>query len=268
MHRLFTSMAVTVLCLGGWLTGQGVQPAFAEADAERPVLVQLPFEAPPKPQPVPDTSIPPLTDPLSAEELKRAEALLPMLDGKQEFWAMGEFVHWGPGVAPVLVKALTMPSPRVRYNAIETLHMIKDPGVVPSLIAVAKEPNEMPKIREHALRVSVRLDPSLTPPAIEAMAKDINPSIRKAAAFESRYVRQKAVIPVLLTLLPDEERFVSLTAVNSLWILTRYDTEMHDWDSSSKQDRLEWTQEWTDWWNANKEALQLPEPRKPKRQNQ
>jgi HEAT repeat protein len=64
-------------------------------------------------------------------------------------------------VAPVLVKALTMPSPRIRYNAIETLHMIKDPSVVPSLIAVAKEPNEMPKIREHALRVSVRLDPSL-----------------------------------------------------------------------------------------------------------
>jgi len=126
----------------------------------------------------------------------------------------------------------------------------------------------MPKIREHALRVSVRLDPSLAPPAIEAMAKDTNPSIRKAAAFESRYVRQKAVIPVLLTLLPDDERFVSLTAVNSLWILTRYDTEMHDWDSSSRQDRLEWTQEWTDWWNANKEAFQLPEPRKPRRQNQ
>ena len=75
------------------------------------------------------------------------------------------------------------------------------------------------------------------------MAKDTNPSIRKAAAFESRYVRQKAVIPVLLTLLPDDERFVSLTAVNSLWILTRYDTEMHDWDSSSRQDRLEWAQE-------------------------
>jgi len=227
--------------------------------------VQMPFESPPKPQSAPDTSVPPLTESLGPEELKRAEALLPMLEGKQEFWAIGEFVHLGPGVSPVLVKALTMSSPRVRYNAIETLHIMKDPSVVPALIAVAKDTNEMPKIREHALRVAVRLDPSLAPPAIEAMAKDLNGSIRKAAAFESRYVRQKAVIPVLITLLPDDERFVSLTAVNSLWTLTRYDTEMHDWESSTKQDRTEWTQEWSDWWNANKETFQLPEPRKPKK---
>jgi len=228
-------------------------------------LVQMPFEAPPKPQSAPDTSVPPLTESLGPEELKRAEALLPMLEGKQEFWAIGEFVHLGPGVSPVLVKALTMSSPRVRYNAIETLHIMKDPSVVPALITVAKDTNEMPKIREHALRVAVRLDSSLAPPAIEAMAKDPNGSIRKAAAFESRYVRQKAVIPVLITLLPDDERFVSLTAVNSLWTLTRYDTEMHDWESSTKQDRTEWTQEWSDWWNANKETFQLPEPRKPKK---
>lgn len=228
-------------------------------------LAQMPFEAPPKPQSAPDTSVPPLTEPLGPEELKRAEALLPMLEGKQEFWAIGEFVHLGPSVSPVLVKALTMSSPRVRYNAIETLHIMKDPSAVPALITVAKDPNEMPKIREHALRVAVRLDPSLAPPAIEAMAKDQNGSIRKAAAFEARYVRQKTVIPVLITLLPDDERFVSLTAVNSLWTLTRYDTEMHDWESSTKQDRTEWTQEWSDWWNANKEIFQLPEPRKPKK---
>lgn len=151
--------------------------------ASRIELVQMPFEAPPKPQSAPDTSVPPLTEPLGPEELKRAEALLPMLEGKQEFWAIGEFVHLGQGVSPVLVKALTMSSPRVRYNAIETLHIMKDPSVVPALITVAKDPNEMPKIREHALRVAVRLEPSLAPPAIEAMAKDQNGSIRKAAAF-------------------------------------------------------------------------------------
>ena len=256
--RLLTGPAAVAACLA-------VMPVGPLSAASQLWPVQMPFEAPPKPQPAPDTSVPPLTEPLGPEELKRAEALLPMLEGKQEFWAIGEFVHLGPGVSPVLVKALTMSSPRVRYNAIETLHIMKDPSVVPALITVAKDPNEMPKIREHALRVAVRLDPSLAPPAIEAMAKDPNGSIRKAAAFESRYVRQRAVIPVLIALLPDDERFVSLTAVNSLWTLTRYDPEMHDWESSTKQDRTEWTQEWIDWWNANKETFQLPEPRMQKK---
>jgi hypothetical protein len=262
MMKDFLRLVIGALALAVWFA---FSPHSASAASSSPWLVQMPYEAPPKPQSAPDTSIPPLNEPLGPEELKRAEALLPMLEGKQEFWAIGEFVHLGPSVSPIVVKALTMPSPRVRYNAIETLHIMKDPSVVPALIAVAKEPNEMPKIREHALRVAVRLDSSLVPPAIEVMAKDPNGSIRKAAAFESRYVRQKAVIPVLIGLLADDERFVSLTAVNSLWTLTRYDTEMHDWESSGKQDRIEWTQEWSDWWNANKDTFQLPEPRKPKK---
>src|SRR5438132_14357301 len=33
---------------------------------------------------------------LTEEETKRAEALIPLLDGEQEFWAIGEFVHSGP----------------------------------------------------------------------------------------------------------------------------------------------------------------------------
>src|SRR2546426_8724695 len=33
---------------------------------------------------------------LTEEETKRAEALIPLLDGEQEFWAIGEFVHIGP----------------------------------------------------------------------------------------------------------------------------------------------------------------------------
>src|SRR5919106_2013876 len=57
------------------------------------VPVQVPYEPPPKPGPVPDTTIPPSSKPLDADEIKRAEALLPLLEGKQEFWAMGEFVH-------------------------------------------------------------------------------------------------------------------------------------------------------------------------------
>ena len=225
------------------------------------VPAQMPFDFPPKPAPVPDTSVPQNTKPLGPEEVKRAEALLSLLDGKQELWAMGEFVHLGGPVVPVLVKALTMPGPRLRYNAIETLLMIKDPGAVPALIETAKEPNEMARVREHALRVAVRLDHSLVPPAIEVMVKDPNPTIRKAAAFEARYVRKKAVIPILIGLIPDDERFVAISAVQSLWLLTRHETELHDWDISTKQDRLEWAQEWVDWWKANQETFQLPEPR-------
>ncbi|WP_447980336.1 HEAT repeat domain-containing protein [Candidatus Nitrospira bockiana] len=228
------------------------------------IPVQIPYEPPPRSEPVPDTSIPPSTKALGPEELKRAEALLPLLEGKQEFWAMGEFVHLGPGVVPVLVKGLTMPGARVRYNTIETLSMIKDPTAVPSLIETAKQPQEMPRIREHALRVAVRLDPSQAPEAIASMAKDPNPSIRKSAAFEARYVRHKTVVPVLIELLSDDERFVAMSAINSLWILTRHESEMHDWDASNKQERAEWAQEWIDWWNANKDSFELPEPKKPR----
>lgn len=242
----------------------GLAQALSEEQVQV-LRVQMPYEAPPPVQQAPDTSIPPLNKPLGPDELKRAEALLPLLEGKQEFWAMGEFVHLGAPVVPVLVKALTMPGPRIRYNAIETLLMIKDPSASPALIEVAKQQNEMPRIREHALRVAVRLDPTPAPSAIEVMANDPNPTVRKAAAFEARYVRQKAVVPVLINLLQDDERFVAVSAINSLWLLTRHESEMHDWDASSKQERAEWAQEWIDWWNAHQESFQLPEPRKPRR---
>jgi HEAT repeat protein len=225
----------------------------------------MPYEAPPKSPAVPDVSVPPNTQPLNAEELKRAEALLPLLEGKQEFWAMGEFVHLGEPVVPVLVKGLTMPGPRIRYNTIETLSMMHANTAVPALLVTAKEPNEIPRVREHALRVAVRLDPSKTPEAIAVMAKDQNSSIRKAAAFESRYVREKAVVPILIAMIPDDERFVGLSAVQSLWILTRHETEFHDWDISTKQDRQDWSLEWTEWWNSTKDNFELPEPRRPSR---
>lgn len=227
------------------------------------VPVQMPYEAPPRSPDVPDVSVPQNTKPLSPEELQRAEALLPLLEGKQEFWAMGEFVHLGEPVVPVLVKGLTMPGPRIRYNTIETLSMLQATTAVPALLATAKEPNEIPRVREHALRVAVRLDPAKTPEAIAVMAKDQNSSIRKAAAFEARYVRERAVIPILIGMIADDERFVGLSAVQSLWILTRHETEFHDWDISTKQDRQEWTAEWIEWWNSTKDSFELPEPKRP-----
>ena len=91
----------------------------------RAIPVQVPYEAPPKGQDVLAESVPQNTKPLTPEEVQRAEALLPLLEGKQEFWAMGEFVHLGEPAVPVLVKGLTMPGPRIRYNVIETISMLK-----------------------------------------------------------------------------------------------------------------------------------------------
>ena len=262
-HPLRTLVAVLCLLVMG--TG-GAGLAWSEVFLPLQ-LVQVPYEAPPASQEVPDVSVPPNTNPLSPEELTRAEALLPLLEGKQEFWAMGEFVHLGEPSVPALVKALAMPSPRIRYNAIETMSMMKALSAVPALVDTAKDANEIPRVREHALRVAIRLDPLKTPEAIQAMATDTNASIRKAAAFEALYVRQKSVIPVLISLVTDEERFVALSAVHSLWILTRHETEFHDWDSSTKQDRMAWVSEWVEWWNDYKDAFEIPEPPRPKRKS-
>ena len=226
------------------------------------IPVQVPYEPPPKVQDLPSESVPQNTKPLTAEELQRAEALLPLMEGKQEFWAMGEFVHLGEPSVPVLIKGLTMPGPRIRYNVIETISMLKAASAVPALVAAAKEPNEVPRVREHALRVAVRLDPAKSVDAIEVLAKDQNSTIRKAAAFESRYVREKAVVPILIGMIADEERFVAISAVQSLWILTRHETEFHDWETSTKQDRQEWTGEWVEWWNSQKDSFELPDPKR------
>jgi len=247
------------------VVASGAASAAVLIDRPHAVPVQVPFEAPSKPKPVPDTAVPPSTRALDADELKRAEALLPLLEGKQELWAMGEFVHLGAPAIPVLVKALTMPSTRARYNAIETLLMIKEASVVPALIESVKAPTEVPRIREHALRVAVRLDPTLISPAIEVLAKDPNPTLRKAAAFEARYVRHKAMVPVLIELMQDDERFVAISAIQSLWLLTRHESEIHDLETSTKQDRLEWAEEWIAWWKANQETFQLPDQRRPKK---
>lgn len=256
-HHFLKAILGVVLLLGVSTWGGG--QACRAADGPFGLPVQLPYSAPPKPEPAPDTSVPQNRDPLTPEEIKRAEALLPLLSGPQELWAMGEFVHLGPPVIPVLAKGLKMSNPRIRYNSIETLGMIKDPDAVPALLESAMQPLEMQRVREHALRVSVRLDPSVTTQAIEVMAKDPHESIRKAAAFEARYVREKAVVPVLIELIKDEERFVAVTAVQSLWKLTRHETELHDWVVSTPEEREKWAQEWIDWWEANQDTFEIPE---------
>jgi hypothetical protein len=265
-------IAVQQRCPGWWiivlmsLTFGMAQTLWAEPVGKGwAIPVQVPYEAPPKGQHLPAESVPQNTKPLTAEETQRAEALLPLLEGKQEFWAIGEFVHLGEPSVPVLVKGLTMPGPRIRYNVIETISMLKAASAVPALVAAAKEPNEIPRVREHALRVAVRLDAAKTVDAIEVMAKDQNSSIRKAAAFESRYVREKIVVPVLIGMIADEERFVALSAVQSLWILTRHETEFHDWETSTKQDRQDWTIEWTEWWNSQKDTFEMPDSKRPSR---
>ena len=253
-------MAATAVVAG--LVG-GEFPADTASSVYRVIPVQIPYEMPPQFQELPPAvSVPQNTKPLTPEELQRAEALLPLLEGKQEFWAMGEFVHLGEPSVPVLVKALTMPGPRARYNAIETLSMLNATPAVPQLLTVAKDPNEIPRVREHALRVAIRLDPAKTPDAIQAMAQDQNSVIRKAAAYGSRYVREKSVVPTLISLIADDERFVALSAVQSLWILTLHETEFHDWEASTKADRQEWMAEWTEWWSGQKETFQIPEPRR------
>ncbi len=201
MNKYQTSGIVVVLILS--MVG-GVHTLYGWIDqAARVWPVQRPYEAPLKNHDVPDVFLTPNanpnanpnTNPMSPEELTRGEALLPLLEGKDEFWAMGEFVHLGEPSVPVLVKALTMPSPRIHYNAIEIISMMKGVVGVPVLLITAKELNEIPRVHEHALRVAIRLDPAKTPDAIDVMANDLNPSVRKAAAFEARHVRQKAVIP-------------------------------------------------------------------------
>ncbi|MFO0730437.1 MAG: hypothetical protein U0361_05480 [Nitrospiraceae bacterium] len=59
---------------------------------------------------------------------------------------------------------------------------------------------------------------------------------------------------------------MAISAVQSLWMLTRHETEFHDWEASSKQDRQNWMQEWTEWWNASKDSFELPPPQQRRRE--
>ena len=229
------------------------------------VLVQMPYEPPPKAEfpDIPEAT--PAPAELSKEEQDRLETLVPLLEGRQELWAIGEFVHFGKHSVPYLIKALKMPGPRLRYNAIETLSMVKDPSSVPALLEVALNENEMARVRAHAIRTAARVDPTQTQvtTAIGQLVKDPNSTIRNSAIFEARWVRQKEILPIIIGTIPDPEQYVSITARDSFWTLTGFIGSAHDWETSTAEDRKEWVKEWWAWWEENKAKFGPTPPDKP-----
>ena len=213
------------------------------------IPVQIPYNAPPEPEFPEVEQATPAPEVLSDKELQRAEALLPLLEGRQELYIIAEFVHLGKPVVPVLVKALKMPGTRLRYNAIETLEIIKDPRAVPDLLDVALDGEEVTRVRAHALRVAVRLAPMEALPLLQTLVKDRADSIRQAVAFESRHVRRPESVSLLIELLADQEKYVSITARDSLWQLTRRAAPPHDWQGSTHEQRIAWAEEWKAWWD-------------------
>jgi hypothetical protein len=219
-------------------------------------LVQLPYEPPPQREYPPAKEATPAPEALSPQDEERLASLIPLLEGRQEFWAMGEFVHYGKHSVPYLIKALQMPESRIQFNAIETLSMINDPAAIPGLLEVAMNPDEEPRIRSHALRVATRLDPNQVIPALKIMVKDPNSTIRNTAVFESRYVPRKEVLPIIISAISDPEQYVSITARDSFWILTRFSGSIHDWEVSTAEERKEWEKEWWAWWEEHKDQFQ------------
>jgi hypothetical protein len=220
------------------------------------LLVQLPYETPIQPEYTPGEKATPAPESLTPRDEARLESLIPLLEGRQEFWAIGEFVHYGKHSVPYLVKALKMPEPRARFNAVETLAIIKDSSGVPALLEVATNPDEESRIRSHALRVATRLDPDQVVPALKAMVKDPNSTIRNTAVFESRNVPRKEVLPVIIGAISDPEQYVSITARDSFWLLTRFSGPIHDWEASTFEERKQWEKEWWAWWEEHKDQLE------------
>ncbi len=244
--QIFSCFALVFFFANGWvLAGQG-------ENLTKLYLVQMPFTPPPQPDFTPGEDATPAPEKLNEQEQERLGSLLPLLDGNQELWAIGEFVHFGKHSVPHLLKALKMPGPRIRFNAVETLSMIRDSSAVPALVELALDPKEESKVRSHALRVATRLDPNEVIPAIAGMAKDPNSTIRNTAVFEARYVHRKEVLPIIIGVIPDPEKYVSITARDSFWILTRFSGPIHDWEISTPEKRKEWAKEWWDWWEENK----------------
>ncbi|RMH07193.1 MAG: HEAT repeat domain-containing protein [Nitrospirae bacterium] len=246
--------------VGGWnWLAVGLDPCWAMSPTQEveAFLVQVPFAEPP---PVEIPELPKATPPpqeFTEKDRQRAEALLPLLSGPKELYAMGEFVHLGKLVVPVLVKALKMPDPRLRYNAIETLKIIDDPQAVPFLLEVARDTREMTRVRAHALRVAVRLDPIGALPALQALVHDPSDTIRRTVAFEARYIKKSKEVPFLLIeLLGDPKRYVSVTALESFWLLTRYVGKPHNWQGSTQEERKQWAQEWRAWWKSRLQEME------------
>ena len=240
------------LVVAGVLCCAPVFQAEAGTPASRPaylIPVQIPYNAPPEAEFPEIEQATPAPDALSEKDLQRAEALLPLLEGRQELYIIAEFVHLGKQVVPVLVKALKMPGSRLRYNAIETLSIIKDPQAVPELLDVAGDGGEVTRVRAHALRVAVRLAPMETLSTLQTLAKDQADTIRRAVAFECRHVRRPEAVSLLIELLADQEKYVSVTALESFWRLTRWVGPPHDWQGSTHEQRITWAKEWKAWWD-------------------
>lgn len=253
------SQTVFWLFIGLLLVGSpvGAQLPSGHSEHSHVFLVQVPYaEPPPQPEYSPGQEATPAPDSLSSQDQERLESLIPLLEGKQEFWAMGEFVHYGKHSVPYLVKALKMPDSRIRFNAVETLAMINDPSGTPGLMDVAVDPDEEPRIRSHALRIATRLDPDQVLPALKSMAEDPNSSIRKTAVFEARFVHRKDVLPIIIKAIADPEQYVSITARDSFWILTRFSGSIHDWEASTPEERKEWVKEWWAWWEEHKDQFE------------
>ena len=232
----------------------------AGTPASRPaylIPVQIPYNAPPEPEFPEIEQATPAPEVLSEKELKRAEALLPLLEGRQELYIIAEFVHLGKPVVPVLVKALKMPGSRLRYNTIETLKIINDPRAVPELLDVARDGEEAIRVRAHALRVAVRVAPMEVLSTLQTLVKDHADTIRRTVAFECRYVKRPESVSLLIELLTDQEKYVSVTALESFWRLTRWVGPPHDWQGSTHEQRVAWAKEWKAWWDEtlrNREA--------------
>ncbi len=225
----------------------------------------LDYAAPPKPSFPSISEATPAPNQLSEEELKRAEALLPLLEGRQEFYVMGEFVHLGKPVVPILVKALKMPGTRLRYNAIETLSIIEEPAAVPNLLEAALDGDETIRVRERALRVSVKLDPIQSIPALKTIVSDESDTMRRAVAYLARFVPDMQSPPLLIQLLGDKERYVAATALDSFWRLTRFAGEPHDWQGSTQDQRKKWALEWKKWWETTLKNRQVPRKQPPEK---
>ena len=239
--------------IAGWSLIFCASVSFAEAGrimvpSDYLIPVQIPYNAPPDPE-FPDMEqAAPAPDVLSEKELERAEALLPLLEGHQELYIIAEFVHLGKPVVPVLVKALKMPGTRLRYNAIETMSIIKDPRAVPYLLETAKNRSDATRVRAHALRVAVQLSPMEVIPTFQELVDDTHDTIRRTVAVQARHVRRPEVIPLLIKLLADREKYVSIEARDSFWRLTRWAGPPHDWQGSTHEQRIAWAQEWKAWW--------------------
>jgi hypothetical protein len=191
----------------------------------------------------------------SEAETKRTEALVPLLEGGQAFWAIGEFVHLGSPAIPVLVKALNNPSRRVRLNAIEAMYLIKDKSAIQSLNDVAANPKEIPAVREKALRVAIRLDPTSAMPALQTMAHDREEAIRYTVITESRAVKDKAVIDLLIALLADDVPSVADGALQTLYGFTGRVVERQDFLQSTKAQRKAWSKDWAQWWDEHRDTF-------------